>query len=180
VRPVHRLVPGRIDLTEEVAALSASRGRSHDVLAAVVAGPSVPRRAADPSALKDCAQNTSFAAGSRLFDEDGEADRFWLIQSGRVALDLHAPGRGDVVIETLADGDVLGWSWLFRAVTVAFRRRGPDRYTCDRVRRRRGAVAVRRGPVLGFALTRRFLRRHGRPAARHPGRLLDLYAEERS
>ena len=26
---------------------------------------------------------------------------------------MHVPGRGDVVIETLGAGAVLGWSWLF-------------------------------------------------------------------
>ena len=34
-------------------------------------------------------------AGDRLFSEGGRADGFWLIQEGRVALDLYVPGRGD-------------------------------------------------------------------------------------
>ena len=32
---------------------------------------------------------------------------------GQVALDLHVPGHGPVIIETLGRGDVIGWSWLF-------------------------------------------------------------------
>src|SRR6478752_1543707 len=52
-------------------------------------------------------------AGSRVFREDTPADRFWLIQRGRVNLDIHVPGRGDVVVETIGPGAVLGWSWLF-------------------------------------------------------------------
>jgi CRP/FNR family cyclic AMP-dependent transcriptional regulator len=52
-------------------------------------------------------------AGRRLFREGGPADRFWLLQSGDVALDFHVPGRGDVVIEHIGVGGVLGWSWLF-------------------------------------------------------------------
>ena len=51
--------------------------------------------------------------GRRLFREGGSADRFWLLQSGDVALDFHVPGRGDVVIEHIGAGGVLGWSWLF-------------------------------------------------------------------
>jgi CRP/FNR family transcriptional regulator, cyclic AMP receptor protein len=51
--------------------------------------------------------------GRRLFREGGAADRFWLLQSGDVALDFHVPGRGDVVIEHVGPGGVLGWSWLF-------------------------------------------------------------------
>jgi hypothetical protein len=30
-----------------------------------------------------------------------------------VALEIHVPARGSVTIETLHDGDLLGWSWLF-------------------------------------------------------------------
>jgi len=49
----------------------------------------------------------------RLFHENHQADRFWLLRSGRVALDFHVAGRGDVVIETIGAGSVVGWSWLF-------------------------------------------------------------------
>jgi CRP-like cAMP-binding protein len=54
-----------------------------------------------------------FHAGARVFSEGGKAERFWLIREGQIALDVHVPGRGDVVIETLGPGAVLGWSWLF-------------------------------------------------------------------
>jgi len=50
-------------------------------------------------------------AGTRLFREDATADRFWLVHSGAVAVDFHVPGRGDIVIETIGPGQVLGWSW---------------------------------------------------------------------
>jgi CRP-like cAMP-binding protein len=56
---------------------------------------------------------SSFHAGARVFSEGGRAERFWLIRDGQVALDIHVPGRGDVLIETLGAGAVLGWSWLF-------------------------------------------------------------------
>jgi CRP/FNR family cyclic AMP-dependent transcriptional regulator len=54
----------------------------------------------------------TFTAGQRLFDEGGIADRFWLIEQGGIALDMRVPGRGDQIVETLAAGTVLGWSWL--------------------------------------------------------------------
>jgi CRP-like cAMP-binding protein len=54
-----------------------------------------------------------FHAGARVFSEGGKAERFWLIREGQIALDVHIPGRGDVVIEALGPGAVLGWSWLF-------------------------------------------------------------------
>jgi CRP/FNR family cyclic AMP-dependent transcriptional regulator len=54
-----------------------------------------------------------FHTGNRVFSEGSRADRFWLITRGKVNLDTHVPGRGDVVVETIGAGSVLGWSWLF-------------------------------------------------------------------
>ncbi len=50
--------------------------------------------------------------GFRLFREDGPADRFWLLHSGLVRVDLHVPGRGDVTVDNLGAGSMVGWSWL--------------------------------------------------------------------
>ncbi|MEU7486989.1 cyclic nucleotide-binding domain-containing protein [Streptomyces sp. NPDC042319] len=55
----------------------------------------------------------SFPAGTRIFEEGRPADRFWILRSGAVQLDLHVPGRRSAVIETLGQGDLLGWAWLF-------------------------------------------------------------------
>jgi CRP/FNR family transcriptional regulator, cyclic AMP receptor protein len=63
--------------------------------------------------LAPWASRTTFHAGARVFSEGGRADRFWLIRDGQVALDIYVPGRGDVVVETVGPGSVLGWSWLF-------------------------------------------------------------------
>jgi CRP-like cAMP-binding protein len=37
-----------------------------------------------------------------------------LIRHGKVALEVHAPKRGPITIQTLSEGEVLGWSWLVR------------------------------------------------------------------
>jgi CRP/FNR family cyclic AMP-dependent transcriptional regulator len=54
-----------------------------------------------------------YHGGSRLFREDGRAEHFWLIRDGRISLEFHVPGRGDVVIDQIGAGSVLGWSWMF-------------------------------------------------------------------
>ena len=59
------------------------------------------------------AREVSFPQGARLFEEGGKADRFWIIRTGTVALDMHVPGRRPAVIETLDHNQLLGWSWLF-------------------------------------------------------------------
>jgi CRP-like cAMP-binding protein len=51
-------------------------------------------------------------AGFRVFREESPADRLWLVHAGDVAVDLHVPGRGDIVVERLGAGAVVGWGWL--------------------------------------------------------------------
>jgi len=64
-------------------------------------------------AIADCAHYVRFSKGQVLFHEGEYAWRFYIISSGTVALEMFAPGRGPVVIQTIGDGGVLGWSWLF-------------------------------------------------------------------
>jgi CRP/FNR family transcriptional regulator, cyclic AMP receptor protein len=62
--------------------------------------------------LVDCASNVRFEAGAYIFKEGGAANEFYLIRSGKIALEIFAPPRRPIIVETLAEGDVLGWSWL--------------------------------------------------------------------
>ncbi|MGW0758440.1 Crp/Fnr family transcriptional regulator [Streptomyces sp. NPDC002814] len=63
--------------------------------------------------LMRIAREVSFEAGTRLFEEGRRADRFWIIRTGTVVLDLHVPGRRAAVIESLGHGELVGWSWHF-------------------------------------------------------------------
>ncbi|MFF9009761.1 cyclic nucleotide-binding domain-containing protein [Streptomyces goshikiensis] len=58
------------------------------------------------------ARDVALPGGTRIFEEGEKADRFWIIRSGTVALDIQMPGRGRVVVETIGAGSLLGWSWL--------------------------------------------------------------------
>ncbi|GAA2067205.1 cyclic nucleotide-binding domain-containing protein [Streptomyces albiaxialis] len=58
-------------------------------------------------------REVSFPPGTRLFQEGDTADRFWVLRSGTVALEAHVPGRRAQVLETLSNGELLGWSWMF-------------------------------------------------------------------
>ena len=72
------------------------------------------------SVLAEVARDVRFPPRHRLFEDGGSANRFWLIRSGHVSLDLHVPGEGPVVIETIGMGQLLGWSWLFPPWQWAF------------------------------------------------------------
>jgi CRP/FNR family transcriptional regulator, cyclic AMP receptor protein len=59
-----------------------------------------------------CAKNVRFDAGQYLFHEGGSADVLYLIRHGRVALEVSAPGRGALTIQTLSEGEIVGGSAL--------------------------------------------------------------------
>jgi len=62
--------------------------------------------------LTGCAANVRFVPGTYIFKEGEEANEFYLIRSGKVALEIFAPQHKPIVVETLAEGDILGWTWL--------------------------------------------------------------------
>ena len=59
-----------------------------------------------------CARNVAFKQGEYIFKEGKDANDFFLIKSGTIALQMEVPSRPPVTIETIAEGDILGWSWL--------------------------------------------------------------------
>src|SRR5258708_1358611 len=87
-------------------------------------GPSVERiisahpflRGMDPHQLRllsDCGMPAHFQAGEVIFREGDPANRFYLIQNGKIAQESFAQGKGHTLIQTIEAGGVLGWSWLF-------------------------------------------------------------------
>lgn len=62
--------------------------------------------------LVGCASNVRFDAGEFLLKQGEEADRFYLIRSGKAALEVYAPGQGSITIQTIGEGEIVGWSWL--------------------------------------------------------------------
>jgi CRP-like cAMP-binding protein len=62
--------------------------------------------------IAGCAANERFNAGEYIFREGGAANKFYLIRHGKIALEIHVPGREPIIVDTLEDGDILGWAWL--------------------------------------------------------------------
>ena len=56
---------------------------------------------------------TQWTAGQLIFSEGDQANRFYLIQHGKVLLQIPGVNNIDVPIQSIGDGEVLGWSWLF-------------------------------------------------------------------
>jgi CRP-like cAMP-binding protein len=127
--------------------------------------------------IAGCGRNVGFAADEYLFREGDPADEFFIIRHGQLALEIYAPGKGPLVVDTVGDGEVVGISWLFP----------PHRWEFDG----RAAVATRavaldgaclrakcdEDPRLGYELMKRFagILRHRLQSARV--RLLDVYGD---
>jgi CRP-like cAMP-binding protein len=126
--------------------------------------------------IAGCGVNDHAPAGAYLFHEGEPADRFYLIREGAIALEVHAPGRGSMVIETLHAGDIAGWSWLFAPHRWQFDGRAVER---TRVIRFDGLCL--RGKCeadheLGYELMRRFAGAVSERLQATRLQLLDVYA----
>jgi CRP/FNR family cyclic AMP-dependent transcriptional regulator len=130
--------------------------------------------------IAGCGANDRFEAGAELFHEGDPADRFFLIRQGSVALELEAPGRGTLVIETLQPGEVVGWSWLFEPYRWLFdaRAREPTRVVAFDGACLRGKCEA--DHELGYQLMRRFAGSITERLQATRLQLLDVYGHARA
>jgi CRP-like cAMP-binding protein len=128
--------------------------------------------------LEGCARNEHFHTGDLLFAQDQDADRFLLLRSGKVALEVPGPRGRRQVVSTVRAGEVVGWSWFVPPYQWLFDARALTEVSAVSV----DAACLRdrcaKDPVLGYALMGRVAQvMYGRL---HSARLqmLDLYAAD--
>jgi len=107
--------------------------------------------------LAHWATRTPLHADSRVFHEGGKASGFWLLRDGYVNLDLYVPGRGNVTIDTLGPGSVLGWSWLFPPYRWHFGAVTEGPVLTMALDGAGVRAACEANPAFGYELTKRFL-----------------------
>jgi CRP-like cAMP-binding protein len=127
--------------------------------------------------LAKCASNVHFNPGAILFREGDPADTFYVIRHGTVAIELHAPARSPMTVETIEAGEILGWSWLFPPYRAHF-----DARALSRVRATAFDGACLRGkgeddPALGYDLVKRFAQVFTERLQWTRLRLLDVYGD---
>jgi CRP/FNR family cyclic AMP-dependent transcriptional regulator len=62
--------------------------------------------------LTGCAMEKTFPAGEVIFHQGDCANRFYLIETGKIALQS-TTREEPLVIEIVGPGSLIGWSWLF-------------------------------------------------------------------
>ena len=70
--------------------------------------------------LTDCAIAAHFKKGQTILREGDFANRFYLIESGRVVLESGESLGEPVKVDTIGPGDLLGWSWMFQPYAIFF------------------------------------------------------------
>lgn len=132
--------------------------------------------AAERERLLALSRQVSFTQGERIFEEGGTADRFWILRSGSVTLDLRLGGTRPTPVSTLDTGDLLGWSWLFPPHAWDF---GAEALSPVRAYEFLGAqvqALCEEDPAFGYALLRVVAEILAYRVQTARTRLLDLYA----
>ncbi len=70
--------------------------------------------------IAGCGVNKHFGPGDFLCREGEAADEFYVIRKGRIAVLLHHPIQGDLIIKTLKPGQMGGFSWIIPPYIMQF------------------------------------------------------------
>lgn len=62
--------------------------------------------------IAGCGKNVHFKKDETIFKEGDEATYFYIVRSGKVALEIDGAHRGNLIIQTVEEGEIMGWSWL--------------------------------------------------------------------
>jgi CRP-like cAMP-binding protein len=106
--------------------------------------------------LAGCASNVRFSEGQVLFREGDEANVFYVIRHGTVAIELYSAPRGGMTIETISPGEVIGWSWLFPPYRWHFDARALSRVRATAFDGACLRMKCEEDPLLGYDLMSRF------------------------
>jgi CRP/FNR family cyclic AMP-dependent transcriptional regulator len=125
--------------------------------------------------IAELASLCAWDAGATVFREGDRDSALYLVEVGRVAIEISVPGRGRVTILTVGPGEVFGWSSLFfqRPKTASARTVEPTRaLALDAARLRALCDADTR---VGYLLTQRILQVVSERLQATRMQLLDIY-----
>src|SRR5215510_15489002 len=126
--------------------------------------------------LTGCATNVRFDARTYLFREGEPADHFYLIRQGKVAIEISAPPRKPIIVQTLGSGEVLGWSWLVPPYRWRFHARAVERVRALALDGKCLRRCCEENHSLGYELLKRFTPVIAQRLEATRYQLLDVYA----
>lgn len=126
--------------------------------------------------LGGCASNHHFGVDEFLFRADQPSQRFYVLRSGDVAIELDMTGRKRLVIQTMHAGQIVGASWILPPYRWRFDARALSDVRAfgidaDCLRNKCDA-----NPAFGYAIYKRFLPILAERLLATRLQLVDLYA----
>jgi CRP-like cAMP-binding protein len=129
-----------------------------------------------PSLLVSCASNVRFEAAKYVLREGEEANEFYLIRHGRVAIEINPPQGKPIVVDTVGEGEILGWSWLLPPYTWRFHARAVEPTRAIALDGKCLRTKCEQNHDLGYELLKRFSQIMNRRLDATRIQLLDVYA----
>jgi CRP/FNR family transcriptional regulator, cyclic AMP receptor protein len=134
----------------------------------------------DPSQLErlvEIATPVGWDAGEIVFREGDVGSVLYVVESGRIAIEVAIPGRGRVIILTVGPGEVFGWSSVFYQAPKAAAARATEPTKAVALDAARLRELCDADPRLGYCLTRRILEVVSERLKATRMQLLDIYRQ---
>jgi CRP-like cAMP-binding protein len=130
--------------------------------------------------LAPVAAVVEFAAGEAIFQEGAENHFLYVVERGRVGLDMYVPGRGRTRVLSLGPGDVLAWSALLGDGVMTVSATALENTRAIALPGRRMLELCSANHEIGFCLMHRMAMALAQRLVATRLQLLDLFAEPTS
>jgi sulfhydrogenase subunit beta (sulfur reductase) len=127
--------------------------------------------------IAECSSIVRFNPGEFIFHTGEDADRFYLIRHGKVAVETLIPERGAVVVQTIGEGETLGWSWFVPPYKWHFDAQAIELTRAIVVEAQYLKDRIEKDPALGYAVERFFSKIIGQRMEATRMQLLDIYGD---
>jgi CRP-like cAMP-binding protein len=106
--------------------------------------------------LADSATKMRIKEGESLFKQGERADKFYLLRSGQISIQVPALMGPTLDIQTLGEDQILGWSWLISPYRWSFQARAVE--DSEVIEFDGSAILARceKDPAFGYELFKRF------------------------
>ena len=106
--------------------------------------------------LCECSSTREIKKGQILFLQGEHADKFYVVRSGRISLQMPAIMGPTLEIQTVDEDQVLGWSWLISPYQWNFQTKAED--DSELLQFDGAAILARceQDPKLGYELVKKF------------------------
>lgn len=106
--------------------------------------------------LAGCATERQIESGQVLFSLGERADRFYLILSGSLRVEIAAIMGPALKVQTLGPGQIVGWSWLIPPHKWSFQGRAEARSNLLEFDGQKVLARCEEDPKVGYELLKRF------------------------